>query len=58
VEKSGAFNVPRADDLVGDDDELRQECFTQLHSPEQEPSKPARLQPAQMCRLSPYLAHA
>ncbi|EAY77708.1 hypothetical protein OsI_32749 [Oryza sativa Indica Group] len=45
VGKSGAFAVPLAADLVGDDGELRQQCFAQLHSaasnqpcPGQEPS--------------------
>ncbi|TKV97122.1 hypothetical protein SEVIR_9G474800v4 [Setaria viridis] len=45
VDKSGAFSVPLAADLVGDDGELKRECFAQLHSassapcPGQEPSK-------------------
>ncbi|CAL4938502.1 unnamed protein product [Urochloa decumbens] len=45
VDKSGAFSVPLAADLVGADSELRRECFAQLHSassgpcPGQEPSK-------------------
>jgi hypothetical protein len=45
LDKSGAFSVPLAADLVADDGELRRECFAQLHSassepcPGQEPSK-------------------
>ncbi|TVU47750.1 hypothetical protein EJB05_07359 [Eragrostis curvula] len=46
VEKSGAFSVPLAADLVGKDGKLKQDCFAQLHGgassapcPGQEPSK-------------------
>ncbi|KAK3147834.1 hypothetical protein QOZ80_3BG0287310 [Eleusine coracana subsp. coracana] len=46
VDRSGAFRVPLATDLVGDDGNLKQECFAQLHSAStsapcsgQEPSK-------------------
>ncbi|OEL18280.1 hypothetical protein BAE44_0020701 [Dichanthelium oligosanthes] len=46
VGKSGAFSVPLAADLVGEDGELNRECFAQLHNsassapcPGQEPSK-------------------
>lgn len=46
VDKSGAFRVPLAADLVGEDGKLKQECFARLHSattsapcPGQEPSK-------------------
>ena len=45
VGKSGAFSVPLAADVVGEDGELKSECFAQLHSassapcPGQEPSK-------------------
>jgi hypothetical protein len=45
VDKSGAFSVPLAADAVGEDGELKSECFAQLHSassapcPGQEPSK-------------------
>ncbi|KAL6867509.1 hypothetical protein ACP4OV_015533 [Aristida adscensionis] len=45
VGESGAFSLPLAGDLVGEDGELKRECFTQLHSasgapcPGQEPSK-------------------
>jgi hypothetical protein len=45
VDKSGAFSVPLAADVVGEDGELKAECFAQLHSassapcPGQEPSK-------------------
>lgn len=44
VDKSGAFNVPLAADLLRQDGELKQDCFAQLHSaanqpcPGQEPS--------------------
>ena len=45
VDKSGAFSIPLAADEVGEDGELKQDCFAQLHStssvpcPGQEPSK-------------------
>ncbi|KAF7049754.1 hypothetical protein CFC21_058240 [Triticum aestivum] len=45
VDNSGAFSVPLNVGLVGDDGELKQDCFAQLHSasgapcPGQEPSK-------------------
>ncbi|WVZ56215.1 hypothetical protein U9M48_006783 [Paspalum notatum var. saurae] len=45
VDKSGAFSVPLAADLVGDNGELKRDCFAQLHSassapcPGQEPSR-------------------
>uniref|UniRef100_A0ACD5X4L0 Uncharacterized protein n=1 Tax=Avena sativa TaxID=4498 RepID=A0ACD5X4L0_AVESA len=45
VDKSGAFTVPLAADEVGEDGQLKQDCFAQLHSassvpcPGQEPSK-------------------
>ncbi|WVZ58082.1 hypothetical protein U9M48_008390 [Paspalum notatum var. saurae] len=44
VGKSGTFSVPLAADLLGEDGELKQDCFAQLHSasnqpcPGQEPS--------------------
>ncbi|KAL6648469.1 hypothetical protein ACP70R_012693 [Stipagrostis hirtigluma subsp. patula] len=45
LDRSGAFSVPLAADLVGDDGELKQECHAELHSastsspcPGQEPS--------------------
>ncbi|CAN6305559.1 unnamed protein product [Urochloa humidicola] len=48
VNKSGAFSVPLTADLLGNDGELKQDCFAQLHSaanqpcPGQEPSWIAR----------------
>ena len=53
VDKSGAFSVPLAADLVGEDGELKQDCLAQLHSasstpcPGQEPSKIIAAQPSQ-----------
>ena len=52
VDKSGAFSVPLAADLVGEDGELKQDCFAQLHSASsapcsgQEPSKIIAAQPS------------
>ncbi|KAI4993639.1 hypothetical protein ZWY2020_007952 [Hordeum vulgare] len=52
VDKSGAFSVPLDADLVGDDGELKQDCFAQLHSassapcPGQEPSKIVAARPS------------
>uniref|UniRef100_A0A0D9VRU3 Proline-rich protein n=1 Tax=Leersia perrieri TaxID=77586 RepID=A0A0D9VRU3_9ORYZ len=51
LNKSGAFSVPLAADLVGEDGELKQNCFAQLHSasnapcPGQEPSMIVAAQP-------------
>ncbi|KAF0913361.1 hypothetical protein E2562_022163 [Oryza meyeriana var. granulata] len=51
VDKSGAFSVPLAADLVGEDGELKQDCFARLHGasgapcPGQEPSKIVAGQP-------------